>query len=79
MKTEVETSSDSLEVLSHAAARVEKTEPKPTLTRISELVKSRLRMDVDLFDFVELGFEHILAPPSIVWVVFVKLDWTNTW
>ncbi len=34
--------------------------------------------DGDLFDFVQLGFEHVLAPPSIVWVVFVKLDWTNT-
>lgn len=34
-------------------------------------------MDADLFDFVELGFENVLAPPSIVWVVLVKLDWAN--
>lgn len=76
MKTEeVETS---LETSSRAAARAERAGPKSTLTT-SETDQSQLAMDIDLFDFVELGLEYILTPPSIIWVVLVKLDWTNTW
>lgn len=75
MKTE---EVEPLEILSRAAARAERAEPKSTLTR-SETDQSQLTMDVDLFDFVELGLEYILTPPSIVRVVLVKLDGTNTW